>query len=358
MRAHQAGKFHKSRHGMQGRRRCRLHAIWIAAFVFTNAALAENEQAFEPLKSDKESSTPARRAAHARLIWPQMRLDEALQAFEGGYSVGPAESFHDAGVKGAENLIKDLSVMSAKLFAASKEARRAISLRPYIRPVPLSPLRLQRWRDGLPHVLGPPQVSHQTFVVTLNGKAYVIAPGHGTRGDKRYYTPPKSDTSVRLASKEEAGHTIPLDRKPPDLFGKIVTLEGKLHTGEIVKFQSAAVRGSELLQVLLPDARASFHSWNRGVEVGYERTLVFVLPVELSRPSRFGIHRTSGFSGAPAIEITPQGDAIAGHYIGQHTLEIDGAKITFGVLEDYEQIRSAVERFAALPRKELSRAKN
>jgi len=285
-----------------------------------------------------------------------MGLDKALQAFEGGYSVLPAESFDDADIKGSENLIKDLSVMSAKLFTASKQARRAISLSPYIRPVPLSPLKLQRWRDALPHRLRPPEVSHQTFVVTLNGKAYVIAPGHGTRGDKRYYTPPKSDTSVRLATKEEAARSIPLDRRPSDLFGKIVTLEGKLQTGEIVEFQSAAVRGSELLRVLLPDARASFHSWNRGVEVDYERTLVFVLPPQLSRPSRLGLHRTSGFSGAPALENTSRGDALAGHFIGHHTLEVDGQKITLGILEDYEEIRSAVERFAA--RNELSRAKN
>jgi hypothetical protein len=194
----------------------------------------------------------------------------------------------------------------------------------------------------------PPEISHQTFAISLNGKAYVIAPGHGVRGDKRYYTPPKSDTAVRHAAAEEAKQAFSLDRRPSQLPGKIVTLEGKLPTGESVRFQCAAVRGLEPLKVLLPDIRTSFHNWRRGVEVDYERTQIFILPPEWSKPNRLRLHRAIGFSGAPAIEKTPQGDAVAGQFIGYRSVQIDNAKFTLGILVDYEAIRSAVESFAAL----------
>ena len=141
-------------------------------------------------------------------------------------------------------------------------------------------------------------------------------------------------------------------------FTKIVTLEGKFQTGEIVRVQCAAVRGSEVLQTLLPDLRASFHDWNHNVEVDYERTLIFVLPPQWLYAGRLKIRRVAGFSGAPAIEKTSGGDVVAGHFIGHDTVDIDGRKMTLGVVEDYRAIRAAVESFAALPRMELSRTKD
>jgi hypothetical protein len=130
-----------------------------------------------------------------------------------------------------------------------------------------------------------------------------------------------------------------------------VTLEGRLLTGEIVRFEAAAVRGGLLLPVLLPDPRASFHDLKRGVEVDYARTLIFILPPEWSYTPGLRIHRSKGFSGAPAIENTPQGAAVAGHFIGHHIVKAGGRTITLGVIEDYGAIRAAVESFAASPRK-------
>jgi hypothetical protein len=99
--------------------------------------------------------------------------------------------------------------------------------------------------------------------------------------------------------------------------------------------------------VLLPDIRASFHDWRRGVEVAYERTQIFVLPPAWSKPSRLRLHRAAGFSGAPAIEKMPQGDAVIGQFIGHRSIKIGNLHFTLGVLADYEAIRSAVEKFAA-----------
>jgi hypothetical protein len=324
---------------------------WIAAFVVAIWLLAGHAQASEPSRSGMYQTTPTPGAADGQLILPQMELDEALQAFERSYRGSPDESFHGLALKDSQqNLIKDLSALNTKVLIASAHTQQNILLSPYIRPAALAPSKLQRWRNRLPPGVKPPAVSYQTFVVSLNGKAYVIAPGHGTRGDKRYYIPPKSDTSVRLATKEEAGYAIPLDRGPKDSLAKILTLEGKFQTGEIVRFQCAGVRGAKILEALLPDVRASFHNRNRDVEVDYARTVIFVLPAEWLYTSRAKVRRISGFSGAPAIEKTPEGDAVAGHFIGHHTVEIDGRKITLGIIEDYEAIRSAVERFAGLPR--------
>jgi hypothetical protein len=224
----------------------------------------------------------------------------------------------------------------------------ADSLHPAIFPVALSPQKLIHWKRKLPRGTKPPEISHQTFAVSLNGKAYVIAPGHGVRGDKRYYVPHKSDTAVRYATAEEAKQAYLLDRRPSQLPGKIVMLEGKLPTGESVRFSRGAVRGFEPLKVLLPDIRASFHNWRRRVEVDYERTQIFILPPEWSKPNRLRLHRAIGFSGAPAIEKMPQGDAVAGQFIGYRSIEIGDTKFTLGILADYEAIRSSVERFAAL----------
>jgi hypothetical protein len=276
-----------------------------------------------------------------------------------GYAQASEPSRSGIHRKGSQqNLIKDLSALNTKVLIASEHTQQNIFLSPYIRPAALAPSKLRRWKNRLPPGVKPPTVSYQTFVVSLNGKAYVIAPGHGTRGDKRYYIPPKSDTSVRLATKEEAGYAIPLDRRPRDSLAKIVTLEGKFQTGEIVRFQCAGVQGAKILEALLPDVRASFHNWNRDVEVDYERTVIFVLPAEWLYTSRAKVRRISGFSGASAIEKTPEGDAVAGHFIGHHTVEVDGRKITLGIIEDYEAIRSAIERFGGLPRNEFSRGKN
>ena len=87
-------------------------------------------------------------------------------------------------------------------------------------PVSLSRHRLQRWKDALPDGTHPPAVSHQTFVVTFKGSAYVIAPAHGIHGDKRYHASPKSDTAVRLATEAEAKHAISLDIRPRNYRGK------------------------------------------------------------------------------------------------------------------------------------------
>jgi hypothetical protein len=326
---------------------------WVAAFVLATPVSPARAQTSQP--SGVEQTTLS--AAHGQLITPQMGLDEALQAFESGYRDSSNGISHRLDREGSKNLIKDLSVLNAKLSAASKYPQNII-LSPYIHPAPLPPAKLQRLRHMLPSGLKPPEVSYQTFAVTLNGKTYVIAPGHGTRGDKRFYTPPKSDTAVRLATQEEAGYAIPLDRIPQDSFTKIVTLEGKFQTGEIVRVQCAAVRGSEVLQTLLPDLRASFHDWNHNVEVDYERTLIFVLPPQWLYAGRLKIRRVAGFSGAPAIEKTSGGDVVAGHFIGHDTVDIDGRKMTLGVVEDYRAIRAAVESFAALPRMELSRTKD
>ena len=251
-------------------------------------------------------------------------------------------------------MIEDLSVLNDKIRVSAKPTQEHISLRPYILPVPLSAQKLKLWKTALPGGISPPAVSHHTFVVTLNGKAYVIAPAHGVRGDKRYYTSPKSDTAVRLATEAEATHAISLDVRPSELPGKIVTLEGKLLTGERVRFESAAVRGLEPLRVLLPDVRMSFHNWKRGVEVDYERMQIFILPPEWSYPNRLRVHRAAGFSGAPAIERTPQGDAVIGHFIGHRAIKVGGKKITLGIVEDYHAIRSAVEMFAAQSGKEAN----
>ncbi len=115
-----------------------------------------------------------------------------------------------------------------------------------------------------------------------------------------------------------------------------------------------AARGHELLAVLLPGARMRFHNSKRGVEVDYERTEIFLVPAEWPHPDKLRIRRPGGFSGAPAIEKTPQGDALSGHFIGHHAVKVGGTKITPGIIEDHEAIRSAVERYAALPAKEMS----
>lgn len=324
-----------------------LFLIGLASFALIISAREENAQAFKPPRPG-EATTRALHVVRDRSIWPQMGLDDALQTFERMYRTPDSfEQLHELNLRSSQNLIMDLAVLSAKLLADTKQSRENISLSPYIYPVPLSPLKLRRWKKILRPGIKPPEVSHQTFSVTLNGKAYVIAPGHGTREDKRYFTPPKSDTSVRFATEEEARFALPLDRKPSNLPGTIVTLEGKLLTGQIVRFQSAAMRGRELLQALLPDMRASFHNWNRGVEVGYEKTIILILPQEWSHLKRLRLYQAAGLSGAPAIERTPQGDAVLGHLIGHHTIEVDGTKITLGILVDYDTIRSVVDKFAA-----------
>jgi hypothetical protein len=374
MYAHQAPKLHENcdalRSGKRtGQRPARFRAskpcsmaargsgasymIWIAALGFAMAGLAAG--AHEPPAPGAASMEPEPHAAQDPAILPRMGLEEALQAFEQNYRApNAAGRFQEMSLAGSRNLVRELSVLNAKLFVASRHSNGKIPLSPCIHPVPLSPQRLQRWKDVLPSEVRPPQVSHQTFAVTLNGKAYVIAPAHGVRGDKRYFNPPKSDTAVRIATDAEAKDAIPLEIEPSKSPGKIVTLEGKLLTGERVRFESAAVRGNGLLQALLPDEKGSFHNSKRGVEVDYERTEIFILPAEWSYPNRLRVHRSSGFSGAPAIEKTPRGDALTGHFIGHHTVKVDNAKITLGIIEDHEAIRSAVERFAALPSKEMS----
>jgi hypothetical protein len=317
-----------------------------AAFAL---ALTCHAYAFESASAGGENTPLASRIAYERAIWPQMRLDEALRAFESHYRAPDAADRFQLTLKSSQNLIEDLSVLSAKLSIAAKDAQARTSLSAYVFPVPLAPYKLQRWRKRLPSGVMPPQVAHQTFAVSFNGKAYVIATGHGTRGDKRYYTADKSDTAVRPATEEEARQAIPLERRPLNLPARIITLEGKLQTGELVRFQSAAVRGGELLNVLLPDVRASFYNLKRHVEVDYARTAVFILPPDWSRPTKLRLHRAAGFSGAPAIEKTPEGDAVTGHFIGHRAVEINGRKFALGIIEDYETIRAVVERFAALP---------
>ncbi len=335
-----------------------LCVMWITASVLAMPLSPAHAQAFDPSSSGTEQATPSPRAAEGQSISPEMGLEEALQAFESAYRGASDGPSHGLDLKGSKNLIKDLSVLNAKLFAASKRSQQVHSLSPYVHPAPLPQAKFQRWKLRLPPGVSPPAVSYQSFAVTLNGKAYVIAPGHGTRGDKRYYIPPKSDTAVRLATPAEAGYAIPLDRIPQNSLTKMVAIEGQFQTGEIVRLQCAAVRGSSILEVLRPDARASFHDWNRNVEVDYERTLIFVLPPGWLHAGRLKIRRVAGFSGAPAIEKTPGGDAVAGHFIGHDTVDIDGRIMTFGIVEDYTAIRSAVELFAALPRKEFLRIKN
>lgn len=279
-------------------------------------------------------------------ITPQMGLDEALRAFERTCRApDSAERFRALAPASAQILIKDLSALSVKLLADPKYSQKNISLTPSILPAYLTRQRIERWRRALPDVR-PPEVSHQTFAVSLNGKAYVIAPGHGVRGDKRFYNPPKSDTAVRLATEAEGKHAIALDRRPSDLPGRLVRLEGKLPTGETVRFEAPAVQGLELLQALLPDAKMSFYNRGRGVDVDYARTLIFILPRDWTTVNRLRLHRVSGFSGAPAIEKTPEGDVIAGHFIGHRAIKLGGTAVTLGIIEDYDAIRSAVEKFA------------
>ncbi len=327
----------------------------IAAFALF-AGLAGHARALETPRPDSEMPAPAPEAPNAQSIWPKMGLDEALQAFEKSYRApNSADRFHALNLTASQTVITDLSVLSAKLLAASKHSQDRVSLHPYIVPVYLSRQRRENWNRVLQGGARPPEVSCQTFAVSLNGRAYIIAPAHGVRGDGRYYSPPRSDAAVRLATEQEARDAIPLERRPSDLPARIVTLEGKLPTGENVRFESAALRGFEPLQALLPDPRMSFHNGRRGVEVDYERTEVFILPPEWSYRNRLGLHKATGFSGAPAIEKTPQGDAIVGHFTGHHVVKIGDTRITLGILEDYDAIRSAVEKFAALPGKDVQR---
>ncbi len=327
----------------------------IAVFALL-AGLAGHAHALEAPRPDSEKPAPAPGAPNGQSIWPQMGMDEARQAFEKSYRApNSADRFHELNLTGSQTVITDLSVLSAKLLAASKHAQERVSLHPYIVPVYLSRQKRENWNRVLQGRASPPEVSCQTFAVSLNGKAYIIAPAHGVRGDGRYYSPPKSDAAVRLATDEEARDAIPLERRPSDLPARLVTLEGKLPTGENVRFESAAVRGFEALQALLPDPRMSFHNSRRGVEVDYERTEVFILPPDWSYRNRLGLHKATGFSGAPAIEKTPQGDAIVGHFTGHHVIKVGNARVTLGILEDYDAIRAAVEKFAALPGKEGQR---
>jgi hypothetical protein len=323
-------------------------AAAIAAFGFAVFAVVENAHALEPVSPIAQEPP----AVRGQTIFPQMELNEALRVFERNYRTPESlDRYRRLNLRSSQDLIKDLSVLSSKFSTSPANSTNNISLHPAIFPVPLSPQKLARWKRKLPPRIKPPEISHQTFAVSLNGKAYVIAPGHGVRGDKRYYVPPKSDTAVRHATAEEAKQAFSLDRRPSQLPGKIAMLEGKLPTGQSVRFQCAAVRGLEPLQALLPDPRISFHNWRRGVEVDYERTQIFVLPPEWSKPNRFRLHRAVGFSGAPAIEMMPQGDAVIGQFIGYRSIAIGGTKFTLGILADYEAIRAAVESFAALANK-------
>jgi hypothetical protein len=70
--------------------------------------------------------------------------------------------------------------------------------------------------------------------------------------------------------------------------------------------------------------------------------------------NRLKIHRAAGFSGAPAIEKTPLGDAVAGHFIGHRSIKIGNKKITLGIVEDHDAIRAAVEKFAAQTAREAN----
>ena len=90
------------------------------------------------------------------------------------------------------------------------------------------------------------------------------------------------------------------------------------------------------------------------MEVDYERIQIFILPPEWSYLTRLRIHRAAGFSGAPAIEKTPLGDAVAGHFIGHRYIKVENKKITLGIVEDHDAIRAAVERFAAQTAKEAN----
>jgi hypothetical protein len=316
----------------------------IAAFAFAMLAFAGNVRALEPAGAILQAPP----AVREQIILPQMELGEALEIFEKNYRAPEsAGRFDGLDLRSSQSLIKDLSVLSTKFSITAANAQKTISLHPAIFPVPLPPRKQIRWKRRLARGVRPPEISHQTFVVSLNGKPYVIAPGHGVRGDKRYYVPPMSDTAVRHATPEEAKHAFSLDRPPSQSPGKIVMLEGRLPTGESVRLQCAAVRGLEPLNVLLPDVRGSFHDWRRGVEVAYERTHIFVLPPAWSKPTRFRLRRTAGFSGAPAIEQMPEGDAVIGQFIGHRSIRIGNANFTLGVLADYQAIRSAVERFAA-----------
>ncbi len=307
------------------------------------AALAGDVHALDPSSPANERTALA---PPVPAVLPQMELEEALQAFERNYrapdAAGRLQALNPAS---SQTLIKDLSVLSAKLLAQSRRSQKGVSLQPYIFPVYLTRQRRERWKQARPDVR-PPEVAYQTFAVSLNGKAYVIAPGHGVRGDKRFYHPAKSDTAIRPATDAEAMHAIPLDRKPSNSPARLVTLEGKLLTGENVRFEVPAVRGLEPLQVLLPDAKMSFYG--RGsLDVAYARTQIFILPRDWTWLGRLKIHRASGFSGAPAIEKTPDGDVIAGHFIGHRAIKFGKETMTLGIIEDYESIRSVVEKFAA-----------
>ena len=189
----------------------------IAAFALF-AGLAGHAHALEAPRPDSEKAAPAPQAPNGQSIWPKMGLDEALQAFEKSYRApNSADRFHELNLTNSQTVITDLSVLSAKLLAASKHSPDRVSLHPYIVPVYLSRQRRENWSRVLQGAARPPEVSCQTFAVSLNGKAYIIAPAHGVRGDGRYYSPPRSDTAVRLATGEEARDAVPLERRPSDL---------------------------------------------------------------------------------------------------------------------------------------------
>jgi hypothetical protein len=338
-----------------GKARPFLFFCFMTAFALAMPGFVAHAQPLEPPGPATGSVAPAPHTAQEQTILPHMDLQEALQAFEGNYRAPhSAVRLRELNQEGSQNSIKDLHVLNGKIRAAAKHSREAFPLSPYVHPVSLSRHRLQRWKDALPDGTHPPAVSHQTFAVTFKGSAYVIAPAHGVHGDKRYHASSKSDTAVRLATETEAKHAISLDIRPSELPGRIVTLEGRLLTGESVRIEAPAVRGAELLQVLLPDTRMSFHNWGRGVEVDYERIQIFILPPEWSYPNKLRVHRAAGFSGAPAIERTSQGDAVAGHFIGHRSIKVDNKKITLGIVEDHDAIRAAVERFAAQTAKEAN----
>ncbi len=215
-----------------------LSFYFLAAVTLAISGLAGTALAIEPPGSGAAALPVAPHIAQQQTILPQMGLEEALEAFERNYRAPQsAARFRELNQEGSQNLLRDLLVLNDKIRIAAKHSHEASPLSPYIRPVSLSRRRFQRWKEALPDGTNPPAVSHQTFAVTFKGKAYVIAPAHGIHGDKRYYTSPKSDTAVRLATEAEAKQTVSLDISPSELPGKIVTLEGKLPTGESVRFE-------------------------------------------------------------------------------------------------------------------------
>ncbi|HZV19976.1 MAG TPA: hypothetical protein VE986_00355 [Hyphomicrobiales bacterium] len=321
--------------------------IEFAAFGILACLFAIDPQELAAASSNKGPILAAE-TVREQTILPQMELGEALEAFERNYHTPEfARRFSELNLKSAQNLIKDFSVLSGKLFAAAMKSQNGVSLRPGLFPVPTSPQKRRHWIHVLARGVQPPEISHQTFAVSLGANAYIIAPAHGVRGEKRYLTPPNSDTAVRSATADEAKYAIPLERRPSALPARIATLEGKLPTGEIVRFETPVVRGFEPLQLLLPDSTPSFYNSKRGVHVPYERTEIFILPPEWSRPNRLRLHRAVGFSGAPAIENTPEGDAIVGQFMGYRSIKIGNERLTLGILADHDAIRFAVEKYAA-----------